>query len=296
MVMEHLDLLQRMGWWNECEQFLLSYGKELLSAEEFHQRLQQIREKQRIYETVSSPKPDGRTFIGEDDVVQMTKGPITLVYHLKDRHLDVEHIYRNLLRIAETVRERLSYEPGDIQVNLHGKHSEIRVFGTEDAQDRSIPAGSYDGSIHLRSSAFYKAEPQQMAVMLSHEYVHQAVCDLSGGRCPRWLDEGLALIFSQKLSNTYWKVLTEALENDLCFPVDALEGGQLFEAGDRPATLAYAQSYSLAEYLCDQIGWKGISTLLRMLRQTPAERALQEFSLNNYLLEKQWKRWAKIKT
>lgn len=293
--LEHINLLWRMGWWDECEQFLLSYGRDLLAQEEFDEYLHKVREKQRIYETVNEPKQDGRTYIGEDDMVRMTKGPVTLVYHLKDRHLDVEHIYRSILWIAETVRQRLSYAPSDIRINLHGRESEIQYLGGSDATASQVPAGSYDGTIHLRSSAFYSSEPQQLTVMIAHEYVHQAVFDLTAGRCPRWLDEGLALLLSQDLSDTYREALANALESDLCFPMDALESGELFEAGSGPATLAYAQSYSMTQYLCDQIGWKGISRLLHMIRKSPVEKALQEFSLNYYLLERQWKRWARGK-
>ena len=295
VLMAHFQLLQRLGWWDECERFLLAYGKDLLTQEELSAHLSETREKQRIYERISEPGPDGRTFIGDDDVVRVTKGPVSLVYHLKDRHLDVEHIYRSILRIVESVRDRLSYEPQDIVVQLHGEQSEIRFADSGDPGGSRF-AGTYDGAIHLRASAFHTREPQHLAVMIAHEYVHQAVAELTGGLCPRWMDEGLALVFSQELSYTYETTLTHAIENARCFPVDALAHGGLFEADPEAATLAYAQSYSMVDYLRQRIGWDGIRRLLRLIRRAPAERALQEFSLNHYLLEKEWLRWARRKT
>jgi hypothetical protein len=291
LIVQHLDLLERMGWWPEAEQVLYQHCMLIFDKDEFNRRLSLIKEKQKIYRKISAHPRDGKSFIGEDDIVRLVKGPITIIYHLKDRHIDIEGVYRSLLQIMETVEDRLSYVPVEVFINLHGEHSELRVCTDDDRQNAKQFAGRFDGSIHLRSSAFHHSEPQRLTVIISHEYVHQAIRDICARRCPRWLDEGLAVYFSQELSSMYMNTLTHAVDEDRFFPIEALEGGALFDADSAPAALAYAQSSSLAAFLLNRIDWAGIQRLLKLMRTQSPETALHEFSLNYYLLEREWKRW-----
>ncbi len=292
LIIRHIDLLERMGWLEESENILTQYGSSVLEEHEYNLRLARIREKRRIYEKTSPGPADGRSYIGRDDVVRLVKGPVTMTYHLKDTGIDITAVYRTMVWIMDLVREHLDYSPRQVQVSLHHDHS-LPGSPPDDNNDTQVRvAGSFHGCIHLRSSMFHDAEPQRLCVFLAHEYVHQAVCDLSGNRAPRWLDEGLAVHLSQNLSIQYTKALNQALDQDSVFPLETLESPALFKTKGLPGILACAQACSLAHFLMERLGREGMQRLLKSMGRISAENALKQFSLNYYLLEREWKRWA----
>ena len=292
LIVRHIDLLERMGWLEESENILTQYGSSVLEEQEYRLRLDRIREKRRIYEKTSPGPADGRSYIGRDDVVRLVKGSVTMTYHLKDTGIDITAVYRTLVWIMDLVREYLDYSPRQVQVSLHHDHS-LPGSAADDKNDSQVRvAGSFHGCIHLRSSMFHDAEPQRLCVFLAHEYVHQAVSDISGNRAPRWLDEGLAVYLSQNLSLQYSQVLNQALEDDSVFPLEALDSPALFKTKGLPGILACAQSCSLANFLMERLGRDKMQKLLTSMGRIPVENALKQFSLNYYLLEREWKRWA----
>ena len=143
----------------------------------------------------------------------------------------------------------------------------------------------------MRAQSLYGSEPQRLHLLVSHEYVHQAVSEISFGNCPRWLEEGLALSFSQELPESYTESLATAVQEARTFPLEALGGDELFDIAPETTCLVYSQSHSLVDYLVQKIGWEGMAHLVRLCRNNETDRALQEFSLNCYLLEREWLRW-----
>jgi hypothetical protein len=141
LLIDHVEALQRLGWWTEAERVLLQYKGDSLDPTEADRRLAFIREKKRIYARTDGDRAEGRSYIGENDVVQLVKEPVRLTYHLKDRNLDIEGIFHSLLRIIDLVRKRLSYDPPSVTVALHGPKSEIMIEGHTRDDHRLTPLG-----------------------------------------------------------------------------------------------------------------------------------------------------------
>ncbi|MEW5911077.1 MAG: hypothetical protein AB1814_00845 [Thermodesulfobacteriota bacterium] len=292
LIRRHLDLLQRLGWWRDAERFLRHEAAGVLSDAEIQSRLRLVHEKLEIYGGSGGTDDAGESYIGEDDVVCLKKGGISISYHLKDRDLPIEQIYRSVLRTVSTLREKLRYDIPRVDIALHGPLSEIRVERPRALlPPRSWVDGAYDGTIRIKAGGAYGTEPQRIEVLVAHELVHQALKDISRGGCPRWLHEGLALLLSQGLNREYSDVLAAARREGGLVPPPALEGDELFDSSHETARLAYAQSFSMVKWLQGKLGWDGLRSLAERSGRMSLERALHDNSLNYFLLEREWRRW-----
>jgi len=89
---------------------------------------------------------------------------------------------------------------------------------------------------------------------LAHLAVHQFIYNGYGVGLPTWLDEGLAMHAEGELDYGMQSTLNRAIDDDDLFSVKSLCSP--FPAQTDEAYLAYAQSYSLVEYLLEQQGGK----------------------------------------
>ncbi|MFW6150181.1 MAG: peptidase MA family metallohydrolase [Chloroflexota bacterium] len=94
---------------------------------------------------------------------------------------------------------------------------------------------------------------------LTHLVVHQATFNPYGD-LPRWLDEGLAMYNEGELGAGFASRLEKAVLEDSLLSVRALCSP--FSAHPERAYLAYAESYSLVEYLLSEHGHDGMLELL----------------------------------
>lgn len=149
--------------------------------------------------------------------------------------------------------------------------------------------GLYDGKIRLplRPGELTGAELQRV---LWHEYTHAIVHDLSKGKCPLWLNEGIATLQEARVRAP-----------DLAEARAAFRAGKvpawptLWEAPYEPATLRlnYQVSYLIAQYLVKRWSWKELAGVLRRLGQGyPIGDALRaQYKEDPAVLEKDWHRW-----
>jgi hypothetical protein len=103
---------------------------------------------------------------------------------------------------------------------------------------------------------------------LVHELTHLVVRQATFspyGRLPLWLDEGLAMYNEGELDPVFRSYLEEAILEDELISVRSLCSP--FSAYSAKASLSYAQSYSLVEYLLDNYGQGKMLDLLALLKQ-----------------------------
>jgi hypothetical protein len=91
-----------------------------------------------------------------------------------------------------------------------------------------------------------------MAHEMAHLVVHQVTMNGYGLVLPTWLDEGLAMYAEGELTSDFVSALSSAAKRGRLSSVQSLSS--LFPADTASATLAYAESYSLVEYLLDHRG------------------------------------------
>lgn len=129
--------------------------------------------------------------------------------------------------------------------------------------------------------------------ILFHEYTHALLHDLTKGRCPTWLNEGLAehegaryqarslirLAAAHQAQRTLpWQELSEHFSSTR--PVDEIQ-------------LAYEQAYSIVSYLAQRYTfWRMRRVLAAIADGTPWEEAMtKEFRASITRLEQDWRQW-----
>jgi hypothetical protein len=105
-----------------------------------------------------------------------------------------------------------------------------------------------------------RAIAHELAHMVIHQMTLNPYNDL-----PRWLDEGLAMYAEGEMEAVFASVLSRAIANDSLISVQSLSSP--FSAYIDKASLSYAQSYSLVEYLIISYGQPKMLELLNTFSQ-----------------------------
>ena len=129
-----------------------------------------------------------------------------------------------------------------------------------------------------------------MAHEMAHLVVHQVTMNGYGLVLPTWLDEGLAMYAEGELTSDFVSALSSAAKRGRLISVQSLSSS--FPADTASATLAYAESYSLVEYLLDHKGGKeNMLDLLGAIRAGSGYvEALQAvYGLSIDQLDSQWR-------
>ena len=102
----------------------------------------------------------------------------------------------------------------------------------------------------------------ELGRVLKHELTHSFLSSLAGGRCPTWLNEGMAQMMEPRTSGTFAQPLAALFQQRKEIPFAVLEH-PFIRFSDAQAQVAYAESLSGVEYLRERYG---MSEVLRMLR------------------------------
>ncbi len=116
---------------------------------------------------------------------------------------------------------------------------------------------------------------------------------LAKGRCPVWLNEGLAQVAERRIEDPPLAALEKAVRNGSLLPFARLE--RPFTGLPRQQVrLAYEQSYSLVRYMLQQFQFYNINEILAALAAgQPLGRAiaqgLEEYAVDYEGLRQQWR-------
>ena len=149
----------------------------------------------------------------------------------------------------------------------------------------------YDGKIRLPIPSS-PAELAQLKPTLFHEYTHALTHDLSRGRCPRWLNEGLAEYEESKIRRPQIDLLRTAARMRRLIPLEELDAA--FKGSDSSrAVLAYQQACSMVAWLDEKHGLGSIAHVFDRLTQgTSFEVAFRnEFEIDLAQFEIEWLDW-----
>lgn len=153
-------------------------------------------------------------------------------------------------------------------------------------------AGQFDGKIRIPLPNG-RLGPEAVEQILFHEYTHALVHDLTGGKCPIWLNEGLAEYEGRKAGPSPLAQLVTAQRAGRLVPWAALS--QQFSAAMpvEDVALGYQQSYSIVQYLVKRYGfWRMRRVLEAVGKGTSWEQVLaDEFRMKLTRLEAIWREW-----
>jgi hypothetical protein len=134
-------------------------------------------------------------------------------------------------------------------------------------------------------------EPLRRLVV--HELMHVLLQDKvaeTGAEPPRWLHEGLAKYAAEDFSPTDRMLLTDAVNQGKLIPLPDLD--KAFGGSPEKVSLAYAESYTLVDFLANLEPARGLGPFLRQLGQVgEVNRALMRaYNLTPEAFAEQWRR------
>lgn len=123
----------------------------------------------------------------------------------------------------------------------------------------------YRGQIMLPISAKNGPDVADLIRSLRHEYTHAVINALSSGKCPGWLDEGMAQWAEGSENPALRPALANWLSNRRPVSLDLLQGG-FTKLDPTMVPAAYAQSLYAANAVMNNYGFRRIRIFLDGLR------------------------------
>ncbi len=138
-----------------------------------------------------------------------------------------------------------------------------------------------DGKLRIPINGLNAMTPE-LARVLKHELAHTFINQLSAGRCPPWLHEGIAQLMEPKSLGSDGRQLAQLFKSQNNIPLNVLEGSFLRFSGGQ-AYLAYAESLAAVTYINDTYGMGDIQRILQLLSQgNSTEAALRATIHSDY--------------
>ena len=138
-----------------------------------------------------------------------------------------------------------------------------------------------DGKLRIPISGLSSITPE-LAHVLKHELAHSFITQLSGGRCPPWLHEGIAQLVEPKSLSSSGRLLARLFKSQQNIPLNLLEGSFLQFSGAQ-AYVAYGESLAAVSYINDSYGMSDVQRILQRIGQgSSTEAALRATIHSDY--------------
>lgn len=120
-----------------------------------------------------------------------------------------------------------------------------------------------DGKLRMPINGITEVDTQ-FSRILKHELAHSFVNQLTKGRCPTWLNEGVAQLMEPRSAGPEGRRLAELYGAQRNIPLNELESSfQRFSMEE--AVVAYAQSLVAVEYIRDTYGISDVAQVLKRI-------------------------------
>ncbi|HEV8184140.1 MAG TPA: peptidase MA family metallohydrolase, partial [Candidatus Angelobacter sp.] len=120
-----------------------------------------------------------------------------------------------------------------------------------------------DGKIRIPISGVKTVTPE-MASVLRHELTHSFVAQITHGRAPGWLNEGIAELEQGLSTGAFGPRLAALYASGRQVPLNQLEG-EFQGYSSAEASVAYAESLAAVEYIRSTYGMSDLARLLQRL-------------------------------
>ena len=140
-------------------------------------------------------------------------------------------------------------------------------FSEVGARHQAVTAIYRNGEILLPVSTL---NSPQVSSSIRHEAMHAALEELSNGKTPGWIDEGLALLFEGSSHRRQAQHLRKYLSSSPPISLEHLQRGFL-GLGQADLEAAYAQSLFAVKSLVNTYGYNALRGFLRSLAAGEAE-------------------------
>ena len=180
-----------------------------------------------------------------------------------DEDLSAVRLVLHTLEAAyEDVGRKFDHRPeGRTAVVLYTQQDFHNVTQTPD-----WAGAAFDGRIKIPVGGL-SPDDASFPRLVRHEYAHSVIAQLSGGRCPVWLNEGLAVWSEEEEDGDRVAWAEGRLADRDLFPLATLRGSFASLPRER-VEVAYAESYLAVRNLVDRYGARKLPDLLKALRGT----------------------------
>ena len=188
---------------------------------------------------------------------------------------------RGILRTLEThfrdIESALDYTPSEpISVVLYTEQAFADI-----TRAPSWAGAINDGRIRIPVQGLTSVTPE-LAQVLKHELTHSFITQKTRGRCPTWLQEGIAQYMEGRRSGSAAAALVAAGDHGAAPSLADLEGSWMGLSG-ASAVFAYAWSLAAVEAIVQTGGMSDISRLLdRLASSASTDAALRETLHSDY--------------
>ena len=171
------------------------------------------------------------------------------------------------------------------ELGIVPRNSILVVLYTEQSffdvtQAPSWSGAVFDGKLRIPVSGLTSVTPE-LARVLKHELTHSFISQLANGRCPQWLNEGIAQALEPK-QLSHGKLLADLFRTQREIPLNALEGSFMAFSSVQ-ATVAYEESLAAVQYISDTYGMSDLQRVLERLGQgSSTEAALRATIHSDY--------------
>ena len=135
-----------------------------------------------------------------------------------------------------------------------------------------------DGKLRIPIRGLDSVTPE-LARVVKHELAHSFVNQLSAGRCPQWLNEGIAQAVEPKMLSGGSR-LAELYRTQREIPLNALEAG-FMRFSPLEAAIAYEESLAAAQYIIDTYGMSDLQRVLERLGQGSSIEAAMRATIHS---------------
>jgi tetratricopeptide (TPR) repeat protein len=203
-----------------------------------------------------------REATAESDFAQRETGHFMLSYEGRQT---TDAFRTQILSVLEShyfeLARAFGTEPrGSIRVVLYTNQAFFDV-----TQAPSWTAALNDGKLRIPIQGLETITPD-LSRILKHELAHSFVNQLSMGRCPSWLNEGIAQMLEPRSLGNRGRRLAELFKLEHEIPLNMLEKG-FIGFGNDEALLAYDESLASTEYLQASYGMSDVLRILEKLGQ-----------------------------
>ncbi|HIE64453.1 MAG: tetratricopeptide repeat protein [Nitrospira sp.] len=202
----------------------------------------------------------------------------TLLFEGQEDRTWIRPVLQSLEDAYQEIGQTISYYPQRTIFTVLYTDQQFRDVTKSPAWTKAL----FDGKIHLPVGGRLQ-DLKLLKKLIYHEYTHALVHQLSGGKVPTWLNEGLAIFFEEKARQGKVRrtVLRERAPKSM-LPLEKLHGS--FMTFDKmTADRAYEVSEIATAYLIQRHGFFRIKQLLEKLSSgQPFPAAFDETFLISY--------------
>jgi len=235
----------------------------------------QIRPDAQVQKYLEKAERDAST---ESDFTQNESSHFTLKYEGRQTP---ESLRRDLVSTLEShygdlVRDLGVAPRGSIAVILYTDQAFFDV-----TQSPSWAGAVNDGKLRIPVNGMSSVTPD-LSRVLKHELAHSFINQLSGGRCPQWLNEGIAQAMEPKSLSSRGRRLASLFKAQQEIPFNQLEGSFMRFSG-MEAILAYDESLAAVQFIIETQSLSDLQRILQRLAEgSSTESALRSTIHDDY--------------